>query len=92
MRSCQSDNTRTAAALRDESGAGAHVRGGQIFLIRLRIGQRPDMATELPDAELAHRQSRCELGRLYLAQGDYAAAFGQLYPLLANGLYDQCPD
>ncbi len=33
---------------------------------------------------------RCELGRLYMARGDYAAAFGQFYPLISERLGDHC--
>ena len=33
---------------------------------------------------------RCELGRQYMARGDYAAAFGQFYPLISERLGDHC--
>ena len=33
---------------------------------------------------------RCELGRRYMAQGDFAAAYGQFSPLIAERLGDHC--
>ncbi|MDE2777687.1 MAG: hypothetical protein OXI77_17300 [Chloroflexota bacterium] len=33
---------------------------------------------------------RCELGRRYMAQGDFAAAYGQFAPLIAERLGDHC--
>jgi len=33
---------------------------------------------------------RCELGRRYMESGDYAAAFGQFYPLISERLGDHC--
>ncbi len=71
----------------------AQVRPGQRILVRVRvISLKPRSPAPAPEAHPAHPHTRCALGRLYMAQGNYAAAFGQFYPLLANGLYDQCPD
>lgn len=84
-----------AAALRQLPARSerAHVRAGQRILLRMRISLQPREAAALaPNVEEGHPHARCALGRLYMAQGNYAAAFGQLYPLLANGLYKQCPD
>ena len=75
------------------SNERAHVRAGQRILVRVRISLQPREAAALaPKLDEGHPHARCALGRLYMAQGNYAAAFGQFYPLLANGLYKQCPD
>lgn len=69
------------------------VRTVHRVLVRVRvISLQPRSPAPAPEVDPGHPHTRCALGRLYMAQGNYAAAFGQFYPLLANGLYDQCPD
>ena len=85
-------HAQSRVAARDQTGARAHLRRGRTILVRVRITFEPREAAPAPDVEAGHPHARCALGRLYMAQGNYAAAFGQFYPLLANGLYDQCPD
>ncbi len=42
------------------------------------------------EREPARVDLRCELGRLYMTRGDYAAAYGQFTPLIVERLGDHC--
>lgn len=82
-----------------EPGETGEYRRGESPLVDYRsIAETSRDEGTLYTLERAQREEptrvdlRCQLGRRYMARGEYAAAFGQFYPLIAQRLGDHCAD